>query len=833
MLYNPVISEITIQLIFHASLQVNKWSKLRATCDLSTWVTVDRRPILNSPEADYSVTAMSNVKFGQALPRVEDRKLLTGRGCFVDDIDLPTQAHGVVVYSNHPRARIRSIDSSRALRSPGTLGILTGSDIAQRGLGGLPPLFMPEDTGGPKAYRTIRPLLAQGEVRHVGDRVAFCIAETPAEARDAAELIEIDYEPLPSVIDLPSAVLPGAPSIWDAVPGNACFTLRIGDAAACEKAFAAASHRVRLRLVNNRVTASSMEPRGAIGQYNSAEKSFVLYSSTQNPHRVRETLAQFVFRIPESKLRVIGPDVGGGFGMKGDTYPEEGIVLLASQLTGRPVKWISNRSDAFILDNAGRDQIVDAEMALDPVGHILAVRVKALHNLGAYMVGAALVPLVFSLKLIPNVYRVRAIDLCTQGIFTNTAPTNPYRGAGRPEAIYVTERLLDLAADELGIDPVEIRKRNFIDKAELPYCSPTGLTYDSGDFRTAADACIALADWDGYATRRDASARNNKLRGRAIVSYIEDTGVFNDRMELRFDPSGAVTIIAGTFSHGQSHATTYAQCVSDWLCIPLDQIRLLQGDTDQVSFGRGTYASGSAIIGGNALKSAVEAVIKKAKRLASILLEASSEDLEFRDGRFCIAGTDRSIGLTEVARSAYRPAKLPKGIPLGLEASAYFSAEPPAFPNGCHICEVEIDVATGATTVDRYAAVNDFGRLINPLIVNGQVHGALAQGVGQAVGEHIVYDASGQLLTASFMDYAIPRASEMPSFVLAFNEEPCRTNPLGVKGAGEAGCVAAPPVVINAILNALHPLGIRHIDMPATSERIWQVMRFNIRGTKQ
>ena len=776
---------------------------------------------------------MSNVKFGQALPRVEDRKLLTGRGCFVDDIDLPTQAHGVVVYSNHPRARIRSIDTSRALRSPGTLGILTGSDIARRGLGGLPPLFMPEDTGGPKAYRTIRPLLAQGEVRHVGDRVAFCIAETPAQARDAAELIEIDYEPLPCVIDLPSAVLPGAPSIWDAVPGNACFTLRIGDAAACEKAFAAASHRVRLRLVNNRVTASSMEPRGAIGQYNSAEESFVLYSSTQNPHRVRETLAQFVFRIPESKLRVIGPDVGGGFGMKGDTYPEEGIVLLASQLTGRPVKWISNRSDAFILDNAGRDQIVDAEMALDPVGHILAVRVKALHNLGAYMVGAALVPLVFSLKLIPNVYRVRAIDLCTQGIFTNTAPTNPYRGAGRPEAIYVTERLLDLAADELGIDPVEIRKRNFIDKAELPYCSPTGLTYDSGDFRTAADACIALADWDGYATRRDASARNNKLRGRAIVSYIEDTGVFNDRMELRFDPSGAVTIIAGTFSHGQSHATTYAQCVSDWLCIPLDQIRLLQGDTDQVSFGRGTYASGSAIIGGNALKSAVEAVIKKAKRLASILLEASSEDLEFRDGRFCIAGTDRSIGLTEVARSAYRPAKLPKGIPLGLEASAYFSAEPPAFPNGCHICEVEIDAATGATTVDRYAAVDDFGRLINPLIVNGQVHGALAQGVGQAIGEHIVYDASGQLLTASFMDYAIPRASEMPSFVLAFNEELCRTNPLGVKGAGEAGCVAAPPVVINAILNALHPLGIRHIDMPATSERIWQVMRFNIRETKQ
>jgi aerobic carbon-monoxide dehydrogenase large subunit len=581
---------------------------------------------------------MSIVKFGQALPRLEDRKLLTGGGCYVDDINLPMQAHGVVVYSNHARARIRAIDTSRALRSPGTLGILTGRDIAKRGFGGLPPLFMPEDTGGPKAFRTIRPLLAQSEVRHVGDRVAFCIAETLAQARDAAELIEIDYEPLASVIDLPSAVLADAPSVWDAVPNNVCFTLRMGEATACEEAFAGASHRVRLRLFNNRVTASSMEPRGVIGLHNSADGSFVLYSSTQNPHRVRETLAQSVFQIPESKLRVIGSDVGGGFGMKGDTYPEEGIVLLASQLIGRPVKWIPNRSDAFILDNAGRDQLVDAEMALDPAGHILAVRVKALHNLGAYMVGAALVPLVFSLKLIPNVYRVPAVDLCTQGVFTNTAPTNPYRGAGRPEAVYVTERLLDLAADELGIDPAEIRKRNFIDKAELPYRSATGLTYDSGDFRAAADACIALADWDGYPGRRDASARKNKLRGRAIVSYIEDTGVFNDRMELRFDPSGAVTIVAGTFSHGQSHATTYGQCVSDWLGIPFDQIRLLQGDTDQVSFGRGTYASGSAIIGGNALRSAADEVIEKAKRSASVLLEASAGDLEFCERFFRVAG---------------------------------------------------------------------------------------------------------------------------------------------------------------------------------------------------
>jgi carbon-monoxide dehydrogenase large subunit len=772
---------------------------------------------------------MRTVKFGQALARVEDRKFLTGRGCYIDDFELPLQAHGVVVYSSHAHARIKSIDTARAARSPGVLGVLTGHDIARHGLGGLPPLFMPEDTGGPSAYRTIRPLLVQHEVRHVGDRVAFCVAETLAQARDAAELIEIDYEPLPSIVDLSAAVAEGAPVVWDAVPNNVCFALKMGDAAATEKAFAAASHNVRLRLVNNRVTAAPLEPRGAIGQHNSADESYVLYSSTQNPHRVRETLAKFVFHLPESSFRVIGPDVGGGFGMKGDTYPEECVVLLASRLTGRPVKWIPSRNDAFILDSAGRDQVVDAEMALDSEGRILAIRAAALHNLGAYMVGAALVPLVFSLKLIPSVYRVPVVDLTTRGVFTNTAPTTPYRGAGRPEAIYVTERLLDLAADDLGIDPAEIRQRNFIDKAAFPYRSPTGMTYDSGDFHANAEACCRLADWDGYAFRRDSSARNHKLRGRAIISYIEDTGVFNDRMELRFDPSGAVTIVAGTFSHGQSHATTYSQCVSDWLGVPLDQIRFLQGDTDQVSFGRGTYASGSAIIGGNALRLAADEVIAKTRTLAGFLLEASADDLEFHEGSFRVAGTDRSISLKDVAKTSFHPARLPKGFRAGVEACAYFAAEPPGYPNGCHICEVEIDPATGAVTVDRYAAVDDFGRLINPLVVSGQVHGALVQGLGQALGEHMVYDAAGQLLTASFMDYAMPRASEVPPFVLEFNEEPCRTNPLGVKGAGEGGCVAAPPVVINAMLNALRTLDIRHIDMPATAHRIWQAIQLTQR----
>ncbi len=524
-------------------------------------------------------------------------------------------------------------------------------------------------------------------------------------------------------------------------------------------------------------------------------------------------------------MRVVGPDVGGGFGMKGDAYPEEALVLLAAQIVGRPVKWICGRSDAFLLDSAGRDQLIDAEMALDADGRILGIRARALHNLGAYIVGAAMVPLLYSLKLIPSVYNVPVVDLSTRGVFTHTSPTTPYRGAGRPEAIYVTERLLDLAATEMGIDPVEIRKRNFIETSKLPYRSAAGSTYDSGDFRAVTEICLSFADWDAFGDRKRQSSQRGKLRGRAIVAYIEDTGVFNDRMELRFDPSGAVTIIAGTFSHGQSHATTYSQCVSAWLGIPMEQIRFLQGDTDRVAFGRGTYASGSAIIGGNALKAAVDQIVAKAKPIASFLLEASPDDLEFREGKFRIVGTDRAVNLQDVARWTYHPARLPKHLRNGLEASAYFAADPPGFPNGCHICEVEIDPETGEVTIDRYTAVDDFGRLINPLIVNGQVHGALTQGLGQALGESIVFDATGQPLTASFMDYCMPRANDVPAFRLAFHEQPCLTNPLGVKGAGEGGCVAAPPAVINAVLDALRPLGVQHIDMPTTPRAVWQALK--------
>jgi aerobic carbon-monoxide dehydrogenase large subunit len=767
---------------------------------------------------------MSKAKFGEAVRRVEDRRFLVGSACYVDDISLPGLAHGAIVYSNRAHARIKSIDKTRALRAPGVLGVLTGEDVALQGLGGLPPLFMPEDTGGPKGYRTVRPLLTEQVVRHVGDRVAVCVAESKSQAQDAAELIEIEYQDLPSVTGLAEATTAGAPQVWQAAPENVCFTLRMGHATRTDMAFAKAAHRVQVRLSNNRVTASPMEPRGAIGAYDPANERFTLYSSTQNPHRTRETLARWVLGIPESKLRVVGPDVGGGFGMKGDTYPEEGIVLAAARAVGRAVKWIATRSDAFVLDNAGRDQLIDAEMALDENGRILAVRANAMHNLGAYIVGAAIVPLVYSLKLIPNVYDIPVVDLTTRGIFTHTAPTNPYRGAGRPEAIYATERLLDLAAEALQLDRVEIRKQNFVQKAALPYRSATGLVYDSGDFCAAADACLSLADWDGFEKRKQKSRAAGKLRGRAVACYIEDTGVFNDRMELRFDPSGALTIVAGTFSHGQSHATTYSQCVSGWLGIPMEQIRFIQGDTEQVAFGRGTYASGSAVIGGSALKLAAEAIVEKAKTVAGFLLEANTDDLEFGDGRLRVSGTDRTVSLQEVAKWTYHPARLPKEMRVGLEASAYFAAEPPAFPNGAHVCELEVDPETGEVLVERYTAVDDFGRIINPLIVSGQVHGALAQGIGQALGESMIHDSSGQLVTASFMDYAMPRAQHLPAFTLDFREEPCTTNPLGVKGAGEGGCVAAPPAVMNAILDALRPLGIRHLDMPATPERIWRAL---------
>ncbi len=758
---------------------------------------------------------------GQPVRRVEDRRFLTGRGRYVDDVTLPRQAHGVVVMSPHAHANIRRIDVAKARAAAGVLCVLTGADISAAGLGGVPPLFMPEDVGGPKGYRTYRPILAFDRVRHVGDRVAFVVAETVAQARDAAELVEVDYEARPAVIDVEDAVKAGAPAIWDENPGNVAVGLMMGNKDATEAAFARARHVVSLRLTNNRVAANSLEPRGCLGDYDAGNESYTLYTSTQNPHGIRSVLAQAVFRLPETKFRVVALDVGGGFGMKGDVYPEDALVLVASHRCGRPVKWISTRAEAMLGDSHGRDQVVYGEMALDEHGKILAIRARGLHAFGAYVAGAAVAPLVFSIRLVPSTYAVPAVFLTTRAVFTNTSPTAPYRGAGRPEAVYLTERLLDRAAAVTGIDPVEIRRRNFIPASAMPYTTPTGFVYDSGDFARTLDRGLDLADWKGFATRRAASERKGRRRGAGLVYYMEVCGVFNDRMELRCDPTGMVTIVAGTFSHGQGHATTYAQMVSEWLGVPFESIRFVQGDTDQVPFGRGTYAARSSMVGGGALKAAADALIEKGRALAAHLMEAAPPDVQFKDGKFQVVGTDRSMGFSQVAAASFAKAGIPTEFGLGLDASGSYAADPPNFPYGCHVCEVEIDADTGKVTIDRYTAVDDVGCVINPLICEGQIHGGLAQGIGQALFEHVVYDRdSGQLLSATFGDYCMPRADDHPEFTVGFDELPCRTNPLGVKGVGEVGTVGAPPAVMNAILDALRPLGVDHLDMPATPARV-------------
>jgi aerobic carbon-monoxide dehydrogenase large subunit len=777
------------------------------------------------PGAAWEDSMANRFGIGQPVRRVEDVRFITGAGRYVDDMDLPKQLYGQIVLSEHAHARIKRVDTAAAKKAPGVVLVLTGADLKAAGIGNLPPLFMPEDVGGPKGYRANRAILADDKLRHVGDRVAFVVAETQAEARDAADLIEIDVDVLSAVTDLEAAVKPGAPQVWDEAPGNLCVPMMMGNKQACDEAFANAKHKVAVKLVNNRLVANAMEPRGCIGDYSRADDFYTLYTSTQNPHGARQLLAGAVFHLPETKFRVIANDVGGGFGMKGGVYPEEALVLLAAKLTGRPVKWTQSRSEGFISDDAGRDQVIEAEMALDGNGKITGVRCTALHNFGAYVVGAACVPLVWSVRMMPAVYDIKAMHLATRAIFTNTTPTGPYRGAGRPEATYVIERLIDEAAKASGIDSVELRRRNYIAPDKFPYMTATGFLYDDGEFAKTMDMALELADWKGYAARAEQSRKDGKLRGRAAIYYLEDAGVFNDRMEIRFDPSGTCTIVAGTFSHGQSHATTFAQVVSDWLGIPFENIRLLQGDTNQVSFGRGTYGSRTAVVGTGALRGACDVVIAKGKAFAAHMLEASAADIQFQEGRFQVVGTDKGVAIGDVAKFAYHPAGIPKELGVGLEGSGTFAPEPPSFPNGCHACEVEIDADTGTVRIDRYTVADDVGRVINPMVVDGQIHGGLAQGIGQALTETVIFDPSGgQMLSGTFNDYAMPRADDMPAFEVTYNEVVCKTNPLGVKGCGEAGTVGAPPAIINAILDALKPLGVKHIDMPATPARVWQAI---------
>jgi aerobic carbon-monoxide dehydrogenase large subunit len=769
---------------------------------------------------------MMRFGIGQPVTRKEDPRFLTGQGRYVADIDLARQAHAVFVFSPHAHARLRSIDKAAAEQMPGIFAVLTGEEWAADGLGTLDPEAMPEDMGGPKGYRTKRPPLAQGRVRHVGERVAIVIATTESLARDAAELISVDYEVLPAVISTADAVRVGAPLIHEGAANNTSFTMRMGNADAVDTGFARAHHITRLSLYNNRVTAVTMEPRGCIGDYDPGTRRYTLYSSTQNVHGARQILANQILHVPERLIRVVARDVGGGFGMKGNVYPEEAVVVWAARRVGRPVKWIPSRSEALLGDAEGRDQNVSAELALDVDGKFLALRWTGSHNVGAYIEGAGAIPIIFSLKLASTVYDIPAVAVTSSLIFTNTAPTVPYRGAGRPEAVYLMERLVDRAAREMHIDPAELRKRNLISPDTFPYETRTGWTYDTGNYAAAMAKCQGLAEWDGYAARRAQSAAAGKYRGRGITYYVDNTGVFNERMELRFDPSGEVTIVAGTLSHGQGHETTYAQMVADWLGVPDDKIHLAQADTDEVAIGRGTYASRSMMIGGSALRAAADEIIERGKRFAAHFMEADAADIAFADGTFTIAGTDRAMPILQVAQMSFIPVGLPSELGVGLQGAGAFSSDVPSFPNGCHICEVEIDPETGEVALDRYTVVDDCGTVINPLLAKGQIHGGVAQGAGQALLEEVIYDRdSGQLLTGSLMDYGIPRADTVPPIAIDFSPVPSTTNPLGAKGVGEGGTVASTPTVMNAILDALVPLGVTDLPMPATAERVWHAIR--------
>jgi aerobic carbon-monoxide dehydrogenase large subunit len=773
---------------------------------------------------------VSKFGIGQAVRRVEDQRFTTGSGQFVADLALPLQCYGVAVLAPHAHAIIKRVEVTAAKAAPGVLCVLTGADAETDSVGGIPPFFMPDAWGGPPGFPTTRPVLLADRVRCIGDRVAYVVAETEAQARDAAELVAVDYELLPAVVELEQAAQPSAAKIWEQCPGgNIGATIAFGDKAAVDQAFAVAAHIAAVRLINNRVSANPIEPRAALGVFEAADGKYTLYTTSQDPHSVRAALAGSVFGVPETKVKVVSPDVGGGFGMKANIYPDDVLVLWAAKRCGRPVKWIATRSESLLLDNHARDQLVYAELALDANGRFLAIRSRAYQALGAYWWGAATAPLFWSLMFIPSLYDVQTIHVSTSAVFTNTAPTSVYRGAGRPEAIYLIERLVEQAARQTGIDRVELRRRNLIKPEALPYHTPTHHNYDSGEFEKLMDQCMNLADWNGFAARCKETEARGKKRGRAVTPYIELGGVLNERMEIRFDPSGMVTIIAGTHSHGQGHATAFGQLVADWLGVPFEAINYIQGDTEKVAFGRGTYAARSSLVGGNGLRVAADAIIARGKEMAGALMEAAPEDIEFSAGTFTVAGTDKSMAIGDVARAFFAPAGPVLKLGLGFDGVGSWSGVPggaPNYPNGCQVCEVEVDPETGQVHVDRFVAIDDIGMAINPMICEGQIHGGIAQGVGQALIESVVYDHdSGQLVTGSFLDYGMPRASDLPTIVSELVEIPAKTNPLGIKGIGEAGTIAAPPTVVNAVLDALHDLGVHHLDMPLTPARIWEAVK--------
>jgi len=767
---------------------------------------------------------MGEFALGQAVPRFEDLRLLRGGGRYVDDLVLPRMAYGFVLRSPHAHARIRRIDTRAAAAAPGVLAVLTGADWGASGWGDLPVPVGPKRRDGAPLYRSPFPALVRDRVRWVGDYVAFVVAETRAQAQDAAELIAVDYEPLPAVTDTAAAAQPGAPLVWDDCPGNICFVHVEGDKAATDAAFARADKVVRQELVINRVTGATMEPRGSIGEYDPTEDRYTIHTTLQRTHVFRQELSQ-VLRVPESRIRVVAGDIGGSFGMKSAVYNEVALVLLAAKRVGRPVKWTSTRSEAFLGDAQARDNVTTAELALDRNGVFLGLRVKTIVNIGAYLQtgGQAFVG---NLGTLAGVYRTPAIHVDVTTVYSNTNPVRPYRGNGRPEAGYVIERMVDVAAAELGIDRVELRRRNLIAPQAMPFKTGLTFTYDCGAFERSMDMALDLADFAGFPARRAESAKRGRLRGIGLSYTIERAAAPGfEGAETRFDRTGTVTLLSGSVTQGQGHETVYKQLVCDRLGLDPADVQYVQGDTEKIFFGEGTGGSRSATIGGSAFHMAADKIVAKGRAIAARILGVEPSDIAFADGIFSSSKSNRTLSIKEVAKESLNPRSLPAGAEPGLVTHAVYHAPIDNFPNGCHICEVEIDRDTGTVELVRYSVVDDVGTVMNPLLLEGQIIGGVAQGVGQVLMEDIRFDpGSGQLLTGSFMDYAMPRADDFCAIHMKSNPVPTKTNPLGVKGAGEAGCVGALPAVANALVDALSGLGIRHVPMPATPERLWRMM---------
>ena len=778
-----------------------------------------------SPSLENAI-AVQKFGVGQPVRRKEDDTLVRGKGKYTDDFNLPGQAYAFIVRSSHAHGILRGIDSAAAKAMPGVLGVWTGADLVAAGYGPFTCALPLKNRDGTPLLQTNRTALMTDKVRYVGDPVAFVVAETLVQARDAAEAVVVDIDPLPAVTDPEEASRPGAPLLYDHVPNNVALDYHFGDAAKVEAAFASAAHVTKLDIINTRVAVAAMEPRAGLASYDKATQRFTIQVPTQGVAANRVGLAKNILKVPNENVHLLTANVGGSFGMKNINYPEYICILHAAKALGRPVKWTDERSTSFLSDSHGRAQKIHCELALDSEGKFLAVKVSGYGNLGAYITGVAPLPLSMNIgKNIASVYRTPLMTIDIKTVLTNTTLMGPYRGAGRPEANYYMERLIDRAADEMGINRLTLRKRNFVKSAQMPFNASSGMVYDSGDFQGVFNKALEISDYANFSKRKKESRKRGKLRGIAVGSYLEVTAPPNVELgKIVFEDDGSVKLITGTLDYGQGHATPFAQVLSAQLGVPFDRVKLEQGDSDLVHTGNGTGGSRSITASGMAIVEASRLVVEKGKRAAAHLLEAAEGDIEFANGRFTIAGTDRSIDIMELARRM-REGKMPEGMPSSLDVDHTTEPVPSTFPNGCHVAEVEIDPEIGTVQIVRYTGVNDFGTIVNPMLVAGQLHGGVAQGIGQAFMECVSYDANGQPITGSFMDYALPRAEDVPVMEIGDHPVPAKSNPLGTKGCGEAGCAGSLSTLINAVLDALSEYGVTHIDMPLTPERVWRAIR--------